>query len=84
MIVTTNLADFPKQTLARYGIETQHPDEFIMRLLDLAPNLVCSAAKKQRESLKKPPLSVTQYLESLERQGLAQTVAALRQFADLI
>ncbi len=55
-----------------------------MHQLDLAPNLVCSAAKKQMTGLKKPPLTVEQYLESLERQGLAQTVAALRQFADLI
>jgi predicted nucleic acid-binding protein len=84
VIVTTNLVDFPKETLTKYGIEAQHPDEFIMHLLDLAPHLVCSAAKKQRESLKNPPLTVEQYLESLERQGLPQTVSALRQFAELI
>ena len=84
VIVTTNLADFPPDVLAKYGIEAQHPDEFVMHLLDLAPNLVCSAAKKQRKSLKNPALSVEQYLESLERQGLARTVAALRRFAELI
>ena len=84
VIVTTNLADFPKETLAKYGIDAQRPDEFITHLPDLAPDLVCSAAKKERESSKKPPLRVDQYLESLERQGLAQTVATLRQFADLI
>jgi hypothetical protein len=49
----------------------------------LAPAVVCGAAKKQRESLKNPPKTVEQYLESLERQGLAQTVAALREFAEL-
>jgi hypothetical protein len=84
VIVTSNLNDFPKESLARYGIEAQHPDEFVMNLIELAPNVVCTAARKQRESLKKPPLTVEQYLASLERQGLAQTVAALRQFADLI
>lgn len=84
VIVTTNLADFPGEVLARYAIEAQHPDEFIMHLLDLAPDLVCSAAKKQRESLKRPPMTVEQYLASLERHGLARTVAALRQFADAI
>ncbi len=84
VIVTANLADFPADVLEKYGIEAQHPDEFIMHQLDFAPNLVCSAAKKQRESLKKPALTVEQYLESLERQGLAQTVAALRPFAELI
>ncbi len=60
VIVTTNLVDFPKDTLAKYGIDAQHPDEFITHLLDLAPNLVCAAAKKQRESLKNPPLTVEQ------------------------
>lgn len=84
VIVTTNLSDFPKETLAKYGIDAQHPDEFVMQLLDLAPSLVCAAAKKQRQSLKNPPLSVEQYLASLERQGLPQTIAALRPFADLI
>jgi len=84
VIVTTNLSDFPKETLAKYGIDAQHPDEFVMQLLDLAPSMVCAAAKKQRQSLKKPPLSVEQYLASLERQGLPQTTAALRPFADLI
>lgn len=84
VIVTANLTDFPTETLKRYGIEAQHPDEFIHHLLDLAPAAVCGAAKKQRESLKTPPKTVEQYLESLERQGLAQTVAALREFAGLI
>jgi len=28
VIVTTNLSDFPKETLAKYGIDAQHPDEF--------------------------------------------------------
>jgi hypothetical protein len=84
VIVTSNLADFPASELGKYGIEAQHPDEFIMYLLDLAPQAVCGAAKRQRESLKKPPLTVNEYLASLERQGLPQTVIALRQFADLI
>lgn len=84
MIVTANLADFPPEILAQYSIEAQHPDEFIRRLLELSPTLVCGAAKKQRESLKNPPLSVEQYLQSLERQGLAQTVSILRTLAELI
>ena len=54
-------------------VEAQYPDDFVMHLLDLAPNLVFSGTKRQGESLKNPPLGVEQYLESLERQGLAQT-----------
>ena len=84
VIVTFNLGDFPRETLKNWGIEAQHPDDFINHLLDLAPHLVCTAAKRQRESLKNPPVSVDDFLAALERQGLAQTVAELRRFADLI
>ena len=84
IIVTFNLDDFPPDALHKYGIEAQHPDEFIMQLLDLAPNVVCAAAKRQRQSLKKPPKTVEEFLEALERQGMPQTVAALGQFAELI
>lgn len=84
VIVTANLADFPTSELNKYGIEPQHPDEFIMHLLDLAPQVVCPAAKHQRESLKNPPLNVEDFLAALERQGLPQTVAILRQYATLI
>jgi predicted nucleic acid-binding protein len=84
VIVTYNLADFPPKTLAKWGITPQHPDEFIFHLIDLAAPLVCFAAKRHRESLKNPPKTVDEYLGTLERQGLAQTVSELRRFADLI
>jgi predicted nucleic acid-binding protein len=84
VIVTFNLGDFPSESLKKWGIEAQHPDDFINHLLDLAPHIVCAAAKRQRESLQNPPVSVDDFLASLERQGLAQTVAELRRFADLI
>ena len=84
LIVTYNLPDFPAETLAKFGIEAQHPDTFLTHLLDLAPNMVCLAAKRQRENLKNPPKSVDDFFEALERQGIAQTVAGLRQFAAMI
>ena len=43
-----------------------------------------TAAKRQRQSLKRLPVSVDGYLASLERQGLAQTVLRLREYAGLI
>lgn len=55
VIVTFNLNDFPAETLHPLGIQAQHPDEFISHLIDLAPGLVCVAAKRQRESLRNPP-----------------------------
>jgi hypothetical protein len=29
VIVTYNLKDFPAETLAKFGIEAQHPDDFL-------------------------------------------------------
>lgn len=84
VIVTFNLDDFPPDILRKWGIEAQHPDDFINHLLDLAPHLVCAAAKRQRANLKNPPKSVDDFLAALERQGLAQTVAGLRRFADVL
>ena len=84
VIVTRNLKDFPEQALDPYGIEAQHPDDFLTQQLGLAPSVVCAAAKRQRQSLKKPPMSVEEYLASLERQGLAQTVSSLRKYTELI
>lgn len=83
-IVTFNLRHFPDQALAPYGIEAIHPDDFVTYQLDLAPHIVCAAAKRQRQSLKNPPKTVDEFLASLERQGLAQTASALRPFAELI
>lgn len=80
VIVTMNLRDFPADILNPLGIEVQHPDEFILHLLDLAPGAVMAAAQTHRQSLKNPAKTVDEYLETLERQGLTQTVSALREY----
>jgi predicted nucleic acid-binding protein len=79
VIVTMNLRDFPSEIVGSFGIEVQHPDEFIVRLLDLAPGAVFAAAQNHRQSLKNPPKTLAEYLETLERQGLTQTVSVLRE-----
>jgi len=84
VIVTFNLADSPPDALARFGIEAQHPDDFIVHLLDIAPGPVCAAVKRQRESLRNPPKSADELLATFESQGLPQTVARLREFIELL
>ena len=79
VIVTMNLRDFPSDVVAPFGIEAQHPDEFVLHLLDLAPDAVVAAAQDHRQSLKNPPKTLSEYLEALERQGLTQTTAVLRE-----
>lgn len=84
LIVTFNLRDFPEENLKPIGIEAQHPDDFLMFQLDLAPNIVCAAAKRHRASLRNPAKDVEEYLATLEAQGLAQRVSSLRRFAELL
>lgn len=78
VIVTFNLKDFPAAALAPYDVEAQHPDEFIAHLYDLNPALVLEAVRRCRASLKNPPKSAGEYLDTLLRQGLPETVALLR------
>ena len=80
VIVTRNLADFPSHVLEEFDIEAQHPDEFILHLLDLAPGLVIEAAETHRKSLTNPPKTVEEYLNALERQELPLTASALRKY----
>jgi hypothetical protein len=84
VIVTFNLKDFPAAALARYHIEAQHPDEFILSLFSAAPSLVCGAVQRQRAGLRNPPKSAEQLLAMLENQGLIQTVRQLRPYANVL
>jgi len=80
LIVTFNLKDFPPEKLKPYNLTAQHPDDFIFNLLDLQPAGVCEAAANHRRSLKNPPKSVDEYLDTLLKQGLTQTVGKLREW----
>lgn len=85
LIVTFNLADFPAEELGKYGIEAKHPDAFLGELLEHDPEGFCAAAREQRSSLKRPSLSVEQYLASLARQQLPTTVERLtKSFSDVL
>jgi predicted nucleic acid-binding protein len=84
VIVTFNLKDFPEAILRPLGIEAQHPDEFLVHLLDLSPASVCAAVKRQRLALKRPPKSVDQLLAVLEQQQLPESVSRLKEFAELL
>lgn len=84
VIVTFNLADFPPATLARYGMEAQHPDAFLVSLLERDRAEVCAAARRVRARLRQPPLDVVAYLAALERCGQPATAASLRTMPTLL
>lgn len=84
VIVTSNLKDFPRDYLWSFGIEPQHPDDFVVHLLDLAAPAVVEAVRKQRANLTKFPKSVEEFLVTLERNELTQTVSLLREYEAML
>lgn len=78
-IVTFNLKDFPGDRLRKYGLEAQHPDDFVFDLLDLAPGAVLSAVRAQRSALKNPPQTLDELMDTLRGNGLGQSVVRLRE-----
>ena len=84
VIVTLNERDFPQDRLAPFGVEAQHPDEFVDNLLDLDPAAVVSSAQRQRAQLKNPPIDAERYLDILRRQGLVQTTKLLSGYRTIL
>lgn len=81
-IITFNLKDFPEDQTSPYGVTAIHPDTFLARLLDGFEHEVCLALRNQRGLLKNPPKSVDEHLATLEKAGLVQSVAILRNLKD--
>ena len=84
VIVTFNQKDFPGEVLGPFGIEAQHPDEFVDNLFNLDPAAVVAAAQRQRKQLKMPPMNVSSYLDLLLRQGLVQSSKALSEYRAIL
>jgi len=84
MIVTFNLRDFPVEDLEPFAIEAIHPDRFIECQMDLREAAVVKAARDQRHSLKNPPRTADEFLETLAAQGLPVSANRLREFCEFI
>ena len=87
IIVTKNLRDFPDEALARYQIEAQRPDTFLMNRLeqnDQNIGILCEVVREIRNRLRNPPYSVERYLSDLRREGFAGTASALEKHAHLL
>lgn len=84
VIVTYKLKHFPESELEKYGIEAQHPDEFVRHLVDLDPEAVLWAVRSMREALSRPPFSPEELVASLEGAELVETAGYLRGRLQLI
>ena len=77
-IVTSNLKDFPAGVLATYGIQAKSPDDFVLDQLDLDESVVRDCVHQITNSRTRPPKTFAAILDALERAGLVESAAALR------
>lgn len=83
-IVTFNTKDFPADVLQPYGIEVQHPDEFVMNQLQLQKIPALSAIKKMRARWTNPVRPAQELITAFEKRGLPMTADLLREAVTLI
>jgi PIN domain-containing protein len=78
VIVTFNLGDFPDDVLKRLGIEAQHPDSFVMHLIDLDRGAIEAVIEAMSANRKDPPMTYDEILDTLHVRGLPRSAAELR------
>ena len=83
-IVTFNTKDFPATVLQPYGIEVQHPDEFLMNQLQLQEIPALRAIKKMRARWTNPVRPAHELIAAFEKRGLPMTADLLREAVTLI
>jgi hypothetical protein len=79
-IITFNLKDFPLDILNQYNIIPEHPDRFIANLSIDYPIEMKKVIYCCQERLKNPPKSMDEYLITLQKQGLLDTVKIVHSF----
>lgn len=84
VIVTFNLSDFPASVLKTHGVRALHPDKYLVALLEEATELFLIAVKDHRASLKRPPKTVEEYIETLRTNGLRKLALRLEAHKDVI
>lgn len=70
VVVTANLRDFPERCAEPHGLEVQHPDEFLVNLLDLDRALAAQILLDQAADQVDPPMSPNELLDLLSRAGV--------------
>jgi hypothetical protein len=83
-IVSFNLGDFPAEALAPFGVEAQHPDDFLLNQLDLNPIAALKSIKAMRTRWRNPQLGAFELAAAIEKLQMPLVAARLREVAELI
>jgi predicted nucleic acid-binding protein len=78
VIVTSNLKDFPAAYLRQWHMEAKSPDDFVLDQIGIDGRTVAACVQQIADSRTRPPQDVEDVLSQLERDGLVESIAALR------
>lgn len=67
VIVTNNLKHFPQSMLTPFEIEVQYPDDFLVQLFYLYPEVMIEIIEKQASDLRRPPKTTLELLSTLNQ-----------------
>lgn len=80
-IVTFNLADFPDDRLAPYGLRAVHPDAFLLDVESIDPSAFAAAVRADLIHYRAPPLVLADYVSALATAGVPQAAGQISRLA---
>lgn len=78
VIVTANLKHFPAAALRQWDVEAKSPDNFVLDQVGMDDQTVAACVQQIADSRTRPPQDIEDVLSQLERDGLVESIAALR------
>lgn len=69
LLVTANIKDFPTDAVAPYDVDVAHQDAFLLDQLDLQPDNVRAAVRRQASRYRREPKNTEDLLISLGKAG---------------
>jgi hypothetical protein len=76
--VTRNLKHFPASSLHPWHVEAKSPDDFVLDQVGIDGQTVAACVQQIADSRSRPPQHREDVLSQLERDGLVESIPALR------
>jgi hypothetical protein len=78
VIVTSNLKHFLAAELRQWDVEAKSPDDFVLDQVGIDGRAVAACVQQIADSRTRPAQDIEDVLSQLERDGLVESIAALR------
>lgn len=83
-IVTFNIADFPPDRLAPYGLHAVHPDDFLLDIESIDPSAFADAVREDLNHYRAPPLDLPEYVVALRKAGVPRIAEQIGKLAPIL